>query len=110
MELKRQKDGFIVKEKETPLAEKLEEWIKNNKTSWEYLKNHGFKDSESYGDCIFLNFGINGINDILSPKENLNKIIKEAVARLNEFIEEMLSVKDAIKIQKGMKEIMGVFE
>ena len=58
------------------LQEKIEDWIKRNKTSWEYLKKHGFPEAKEYGDCIFLNYKLS-FPESLSAEEELQKIIKE---------------------------------
>jgi hypothetical protein len=58
------------------LQEKIEDWIKRNKTSWEYLKKHGFPEAKEYGDCIFLNYKLN-FPESLSAEEELQKIFQE---------------------------------
>ena len=58
------------------LQEKIEEWIKSNKTCWEYLEKHGFPEAKEYGDCIFLNYKLS-FPESLSAEEELQKIIKE---------------------------------
>jgi site-specific DNA-methyltransferase (adenine-specific) len=51
----------------------LDNWIKSNKTSWKYLKSHGFETAEDYGDCIFLDLKI---TNSLSPIEELKTSLR----------------------------------